>query len=91
MKLQGDLGIEEAHNDAFPFLIAALPQDEISSDQHFPIWQASSQETGDPKWVTAFGLPAAANKRNIIFTQFNLISVMLSAIQWKMLCFSQKK
>lgn len=58
---------------------------------HFLIWPADSQQSETWKWIAMFWLPAAANKRNIIFTQFNLIEITLSTVQWKMLCFSWKK
>ena len=81
MKPQGHLGTEEASSEVLPFQIAAaLPQDEIVLIHIFPSGRQAARRLETQKWITAFGLPAAANKCNIIFTQFNLISVMLSTI-----------
>lgn len=71
--------------------IAALPQDEIVLINISPSGRQAAKRLETWKWVTAFWLPAAGHTCNVIFTQFNLISVMLSTIQWKMLCFSWKK
>lgn len=65
-----------------------LPQGDAALS---PSGRQAAKRFGTWKWITAFWLPAAASKCNIICAQFNLISVTPSTSQRKMLHFSWKK